>query len=145
MPRKLRKQRDWVGALAGVEEFAYLLGVSKSAISRWAECDLLPEPLDHLALGRVWSTDSIETFINAVAALSGRRPERGWRGNYQVSRIYATCLRREQRRAWEAVARSSPAVGRSTPAFEALVREDYWERITAAARRGTAAQPRADA
>src|SRR5690242_4087171 len=135
LEKRFDERFDWKGQLAGVQEFAFLLGITKSTISRWGNDELLPDPDDTLALGRIWKRQTIEHFLDAIEELSGSRPTQGWKAKYGLSRPYAAKLREEQERAVEAVRRANPGVRRDTPRFEALVRDEYWKRISAAADR----------
>src|SRR5438876_7646140 len=62
-------------ALVGVAEAAGILGWDKRRIFTYISRGSFPEPVAHLASGRVWRREDIEAY---VAARRGRaRPKRG--------------------------------------------------------------------
>jgi len=139
MPAELDKSGDerfWPkGRLAGVAEFAKQLGITKSTISRWGNDELLPDPYDTLALGRIWRRWTVERFRDAIEELSEHRPELSDKPNLRLSRIYSAALRKEQKDAAKIVKSNNPGVRSDTRYFDALVRDEYFARIAAAAKR----------
>ncbi len=69
MPQKGKHRESgegWQQRLMGVAELALAFGVKKSTITRWANEGLLPEPLDTLKLGRVWSVVEIVKLFDLI-------------------------------------------------------------------------------
>lgn len=91
VPAPLSNARPWEGNLAGVEEIAETLCVSKSTVVRWAEEELLPRPYDYLALGRVWTGHTL-TELREALSLVEPPPEDGKR-DHKRARGYAKLLR----------------------------------------------------
>ena len=67
-------------------EIAIAFGVEKSTVTRWANEGLLPEPIDTLMLGRIWSYKSIFKLF-AIVNFEVEALDEG------AGRIYGECLR----------------------------------------------------
>jgi hypothetical protein len=62
-----------VQTLYGVSEIAEALGVSRGLVSQWVKRGKLPLPDAELAMGKVWTAETIEPWI-AAAPSSARSP-----------------------------------------------------------------------
>ncbi|HEU4354186.1 MAG TPA: hypothetical protein VFT27_01225 [Actinomycetota bacterium] len=60
-------------ALVGVSEAAAILGWDRRRVITYVDRGSFPEPLEHLASGRVWRRDQIEAFARAFARRQARR------------------------------------------------------------------------
>lgn len=65
-----------VEELASIREVAEILGVPRRTASRYAERDDFPEPLDTLAVGRVWRRADIEKWGKEHLPLPTGRPRK---------------------------------------------------------------------
>lgn len=57
-------------ALAGVDEVAELLDLSRSQVLELSESPRFPEPITHLAQGPVWSRGRVERYVERLEAMS---------------------------------------------------------------------------
>jgi len=63
-------------ALVGVSEAAAILGWDRRRIITYVDRGSFPEPVAHLASGRVWRRDEVEAFARAFARRQARREAR---------------------------------------------------------------------
>jgi hypothetical protein len=63
-------------ALVGVSEAAAILGWDRRRVITYVDRGSFPEPVEHLASGRVWQRDQIEAFARAFARRQARRRRR---------------------------------------------------------------------
>lgn len=63
-------------ALVGVSEAAAILGWDRRRVITYVDRGSFPEPVEHLASGRVWRRDQIEAFARAFARRQARRRRR---------------------------------------------------------------------
>jgi predicted DNA-binding transcriptional regulator AlpA len=63
--------------LASVKEIAAMLAVNKRTAARYVERDDFPEPVDELAVGRIWRRSDVEEWATKHLPLSrpGRPPK----------------------------------------------------------------------
>ena len=52
-------------SLMGQAEIAALVGTKSSTVGTWVTRGLLPEPVAHLACGRIWARADIEAWAKA--------------------------------------------------------------------------------
>jgi predicted DNA-binding transcriptional regulator AlpA len=62
--------------LAGLDEIAQLLGVSKISAKRYASRGDFPEPVGRLAGGRVWRRVDVRAWADRTLPLPAGRPRR---------------------------------------------------------------------
>ena len=60
-------------ALVGVSEAAAILGWDRRRVITYVDRGSFPEPVAHLASGRVWRRDEVEAFARAFARRQARR------------------------------------------------------------------------
>jgi len=60
-------------ALVGVSEAAAILGWDRRRVITYVDRGSFPEPVAHLASGRVWRRDDVEAFGRAFARRQARR------------------------------------------------------------------------
>jgi hypothetical protein len=60
-------------ALVGVSEAAAILGWDRRRVITYVDRGSFPEPIEHLASGRVWRRDEVEVFARAFARRQARR------------------------------------------------------------------------
>ena len=64
--------------LAGLQEIAETLGVTKSTAARYIARDDFPEPLGQVSMGRVWLRRDVEKWAKRTLPLRmGRPPKEG--------------------------------------------------------------------
>jgi hypothetical protein len=66
-----------VPALVGVSEAAAILGWDRRRVVTYVDRGSFPEPVAHLASGRVWRRDEVEAFARAFARRRARRRRGG--------------------------------------------------------------------
>lgn len=66
--------------LVGVSEAAAVLGWDRRRVITYVDRGSFPEPVAHLASGRVWRRDDVEAFGRAFARRQARRAARHRRG-----------------------------------------------------------------
>jgi hypothetical protein len=62
-------------ALVGVSEAAAILGWDRRRVITYVDRGSFPEPIAHLASGRVWRKNEVEAFARAFARRQARRRE----------------------------------------------------------------------
>jgi hypothetical protein len=63
-------------ALVGVSEAAAILGWDRRRVITYVDRGSFPEPVEHLASGRVWRRDQVEAFAREFARRQARRRRR---------------------------------------------------------------------